>query len=57
MGIFPEALQDTWAKIFAEWFPTVGYELNEGPEMLWKESPVTSRSDYKSEIWIPVRKI
>ncbi|MDR1160243.1 MAG: AraC family transcriptional regulator [Syntrophomonadaceae bacterium] len=57
VGIFPDALQNTWAKIFAEWFPTSGYELNEGPEMLWNENSDISKNDYRSEIWIPVRKL
>lgn len=56
VGPFSSALQDTWAKIYSEWFPTSGYELSGGPELLWNESPDTSRLDYKSEIWIPVRK-
>jgi AraC family transcriptional regulator len=55
-GPFPVAVQETWAKIFAEWFPTSGYELTGGPEMLWNESPDTSKADHPSEIWIPVRK-
>lgn len=56
VGVFPNALQETWAKIYAEWFPTSGYELIDGPEILWNESPDTSKADYKSEIWVPVRK-
>lgn len=56
VGAFPQALQETWGKIYAEWFPTSGYELTGGPEMLWNESPDTTKPDYKSEIWIPVRK-
>ena len=56
VGEFPKALQDTWARIYAEWFPTSGYELTGGPEMVWNESTDTSKPDYKSEIWIPVRK-
>lgn len=56
VGEFPKALQDTWARIYAEWFPTSGYELTCGPEILWNESPDTSKPNYKSEIWIPVRK-
>ena len=56
VGAFPKALQDTWARIYAEWFPTSGYELTGGPEMLWNESPDTSKLDYKSEIWVPVKK-
>lgn len=56
VGEFPKTLQDTWAKIFAEWFPTSGYESTGGPELLWNESPDTSKPDYKSELWIPIRK-
>ncbi|MBN2472550.1 MAG: AraC family transcriptional regulator [Anaerolineae bacterium] len=55
-GPFPDALQDVWARIFSEWFPVSGYELNEGPEILWNESKDTSLPDYHSEIWIPVVK-
>ncbi len=57
VGTFPDTIQDTWAKIYAEWFPTSGYELSGGPELLWNETPDVSKPDYKSEIWIPVRKI
>ncbi|MEA5017008.1 MAG: AraC family transcriptional regulator [Candidatus Limiplasma sp.] len=56
-GAFPAALQETWGKIYAEWFPSSGYELTGGPEMLWNESPDTSLPAYRSEIWIPVRKL
>lgn len=56
-GTFPDALQKTWAQIYAEWFPGSGYELTEGPEILWNESPDTTKPDYKSEIWIPIRKL
>ncbi|EUJ47426.1 AraC family transcriptional regulator [Paenilisteria rocourtiae] len=53
-GEFPQALQDVWARIYSEWLPTSGYEVVPGPEILWNESPDTSKPDYKSEIWIPV---
>ncbi len=56
VGEFPKALQDTWARVYAEWFPTSGYELTGGPEMLWNESPDTNKPNYKSEIWVPVKK-
>ncbi len=56
VGEFPKAIQDTWARIYAEWFSTSGYELTGGPEILWNESPDTSKPNYKSEIWIPVSK-
>ncbi|HBD63611.1 MAG TPA: AraC family transcriptional regulator, partial [Clostridiales bacterium] len=32
------------------------YQLTGGPEILWNESPDTTKIDYKSEIWIPVSK-
>ena len=57
VGAFPDALQETWANIYAQWFPTSGYELTGLPEMLWNESPDTSKKDYRSEIWIPVRRL
>lgn len=56
VGPFPETLQNIWGRIYSEWFPSVGYESVNGPELLWHEHPDTSRPDYKSEIWIPVRK-
>lgn len=57
VGTFPEALQQTWAKVYSEWFPSSGYELSEGPEMLWNESPDTTKHNFKSEIWVPVHKL
>lgn len=56
IGEFPKALQDVWARIYAEWFPTSGYESTGGPEILWNESKDTDRPNYKSEIWLPVIK-
>ena len=56
VGNFPAALQDVWARIYAEWFPSSGYESTGGPEILWNEGKDTSDSNYKSELWIPVVK-
>ena len=55
-GSYPEALQSTWAEIYASWLASSDYELTGGPEMLWNESDDTSRNDFRSEIWIPVKK-
>lgn len=55
-GAFPAALQEVWGRIYAEWFPSSGYELAIGPEILWNEGKDTSAQDYRSEIWIPVCK-
>lgn len=56
VGPFPEALQSTWARIYAEWFPSSGYEAADGPEILWNESDDTSSPNFRSEIWIPVKR-
>ncbi len=56
IGEFPKALQDVWARIYSEWFPTSGYELTGGPEILRNEGRDTSLPNYKSELWIPIAK-
>ena len=57
VGPFPQTLQNVWGRIYSEWFPSSGYEAVEGPEILWNESKDTENPKYKSEIWIPVKKI
>lgn len=56
VGPFPETLQNIWGRIYSEWLPSSGYEVVEGPEMLWNESPDISNPAYRSEIWIPVKR-
>ncbi len=56
VGKFPETLQDIWGRIYSEWFPSSDYEAVNGPEIVWHESPDTSNPNYRSEIWIPVKK-
>ena len=56
IGPFPETLQNVWGRIYSEWFPASGYEAAEGPEILWNESKDTNHPNYRSEIWIPVKK-
>ena len=55
-GKYPETVQNTWARIYAEWLPPSYYELTGGAEILWTEDGDKTKPDYKSEIWIPVRK-
>ncbi|KHF41701.1 AraC family transcriptional regulator [Halalkalibacter okhensis] len=43
-------VQETWERIYSEWFPSSGYEHDAGPELL-------ASKENKSEIWIPVVKI
>ena len=56
IGPYPETLQNVWGRIYSEWFPASGYEAVPGPEILWNESQDTKDSNYRREIWIPVRK-
>lgn len=53
-GPFPDTLQSVWGRIYAEWFPSSGYELAEGPEILWNEHADFSSPVFRSEIWLPV---
>ncbi len=39
VGPFPEAVQETWARIYSEWLAMSDYQLTGGPELLWHESP------------------
>ncbi|WP_336823669.1 AraC family transcriptional regulator [Sporosarcina sp. USHLN248] len=55
-GPFPSTLQETWGRIYSEWFPSSNYQVVEGPEILSiKTQDLTSQSVI-SEIWIPVIK-
>jgi AraC family transcriptional regulator len=56
VGPFPKELQEVWGRIYAEWFPSSGFEQVPGPEILWNEDHDTSSPTFKSEIWIPVKK-
>lgn len=56
VGPFPETLQNVWGRIYSEWFPSSNYEIAEGPEILWNESKDTTSPNFKSEIWVPVKK-
>ncbi len=56
VGVFPDALQNVWGRIYSEWFPASNYEQAEGPEILWNEHKDVTSPTFKSEIWIPVLK-
>lgn len=54
VGPFPETLQGVWGRIYSEWFPSSGYELAPGPEILWNADKDVTSPMFRSEIWIPV---
>lgn len=55
-GPFPRTLQETWGRIYAEWFPSSHYQVMEGPEILSIQTKDVTSPSVKSEIWIPVLK-
>lgn len=55
-GPFPHTLQETWGRIYSEWFPSSNYQVTEGPEILSIKSKDLSSPSVKCEIWIPVLK-
>jgi len=55
-GPFPSALQETWGRIYSEWFPSSNYQITEGPEILSIKTKDLTSPSVKSEIWIPVMK-
>lgn len=56
VGPFPETLQNIWGRIYSEWFPSSGYSMVAGPEILWNENKDLDSTTFRSEIWIPVSK-
>lgn len=53
-GPFPNTLQETWGRIYSEWFPSSNYQATEGPEIVSIKSKDLSSPSVKCEIWIPV---
>ncbi|RKT11808.1 AraC family transcriptional regulator [Streptomyces sp. 1114.5] len=52
-GPFPQALQEMWGDVAAQWFPSNPYEARPGPEIL-KTRFVPGAADAEAELWIPV---
>ncbi|WP_458415145.1 AraC family transcriptional regulator [Schinkia sp. CFF1] len=55
-GPFPATLQETWGRIYSEWFPSSNYQVAEGPEILSIKTQDLTSPSVTSEIWIPVLK-
>lgn len=55
-GPFPTTLQETWGRIYSEWFPSSNYQVAKGPEILSIKTQDLTSSSVTSEIWIPVFK-
>lgn len=55
-GPFPSTLQETWGRIYSEWFPSSNYQVTEGPEILSIKTKDLTSPSVTCEIWIPVLK-
>lgn len=53
-GPMPHAMQDTWKKIYSEWFPSNPYRPAGTAELEVYSNENPSNPDYYSEIWIPI---
>lgn len=56
-GAFPQVLQDTMARIYAEWLPASGYELIAAPSFTFTRMDQANPDNAYSEVWVPVRKV
>lgn len=54
-GEFPKVMQDTMAKIAAEWLPSSDYEFVDAPGITFT-GDLSDRSNVYSEIWFAVKK-
>ncbi|WP_334077434.1 AraC family transcriptional regulator [Paenibacillus sanfengchensis] len=52
---FIESIQQTWNKIFAEWFQSSGYEQAYGPDFEWYDQRCWPKEGKRIDIYIPVQ--
>ncbi|SOC35883.1 AraC family transcriptional regulator [Ureibacillus acetophenoni] len=55
VGPFPQALQETTAKIYSEWLPSSDYEIVDLPSISFTKHGGSTDKVY-SEVWLPVQK-
>ena len=55
-GTMPDSIQETWKRIFGEWFPATDYEHAGGPELEISPAEGDSDGNMPYEVWIPVKK-
>jgi len=56
IGPIPEAMESMWQRIVSEFFPTSCYEPTYEMDLEAYTAGDRTRSDYRSEIWVPVKK-
>ncbi|MFF2194821.1 GyrI-like domain-containing protein [Streptomyces sp. NPDC058157] len=53
-GPFPQALQQMWADVAAQWIPSNPYEYRPGPEILRTRPSADEPEHSDAQLWIPV---
>ncbi|MEU8971139.1 AraC family transcriptional regulator [Streptomyces monashensis] len=53
-GPFPQALQEMWADVAAQWIPSNPYEYRPGPEILRTRPTQDDPARSDAQLWIPV---
>lgn len=53
-GAMPHAIQETWKKIYSEWFPSNPYKPAGTAELEVYTNGDSTKANYRSEIWIPI---
>ncbi|MFD8596713.1 GyrI-like domain-containing protein [Kitasatospora sp. NPDC059646] len=53
-GPFPQALQQMWADVAAQWIPSNPYEYRPGPEILRTRPSGSDPAQSDAQLWIPV---
>lgn len=48
-------IQETFKKVYTEWFPSSGYEAAVGPEIEWYSTEDMTKPDYLCEVWLPIQ--
>lgn len=55
IGAMPHAIQNMWKRVYGEWLPASNYELVPDYDIEFYTDGDSSKEDYVSEIWIPVK--
>ena len=55
-GAMPDAIQETWKKIYTEFFPNAEYEPTRDMDIEAYPDGDTDSPDYDCELWLPVLK-
>ncbi len=55
VGAMPLAIQSMWKRIYGEWLPASNYELISDYDIEFYTEGDSSKDNYISEIWIPVK--